>query len=98
MPVDEIAAVSGETDKVEVRVFRAADGAMLVVLWQPVEPGAQVQPARLRVRPNGAVSEAQLVDCLTCTMQEAVVEQQDGRATVDGLQVRDYPLVVRFSG
>ena len=37
------------------------------------------------------------VDCLTCTLQELVVEEQGGQSTTDGLLVSDYPLVVRFA-
>ncbi len=94
---DEVAAVSGVTDRIMVRAFRAADGSKLVALWQPAELGVAVEPVVCRLRPVGAARNPLAIDCLTCTVQELVVEQQGGQSTIDGLLVRDYPLVVRFA-
>ncbi|HJN18968.1 MAG TPA: discoidin domain-containing protein, partial [Armatimonadota bacterium] len=99
-PLDlkEIGTIAGETDKVEARAFRAVDGSRLVALWQPAEPGATAEPATIRIRPTGQAGTPVAVDCLTCTLQELNVEGQGGQSTIEGLQIRDWPIIVRMDG
>ena len=97
IPTDEVGTVAGEVENVEIHAFRAEDGSRLVALWQRVPPDENLQPAVCRIRPAGATGTAIGVDGLTCTLQELVSEDQGGDDTIEGLQVRDWPLIVRLA-
>ena len=93
-PATDLVERVDTSGRVRQEAFRGGDGATLLALWQETDVGKTARPVRCRVVLKGAAAEALGIDTIGCTLQDLKVE--DG--AIDGLLVRDYPLVVRVDG
>ena len=67
---------------------------MMVAVWDLASGGGGGKPATLSAK--GSYSRAVIVDPMTSTVAEADVSESNGESTVRGIELRPYPLVVRF--
>jgi hypothetical protein len=69
-------------------------GDLMVAVWDLASVGGGGKPATLSAK--GSYSRAVIVDPMTSTVAEADVSESNGESTVRGIELRPYPLVVRF--
>jgi hypothetical protein len=92
----EVIPASGSAE-IEGRLFSDRAGALLVALWRPVPSGDQSEAVRCDARVGGFTARAAVgMELFNGEEQELVFQQTRLGVHLDGLWVRDYPLLIRL--
>ncbi|MFB3923250.1 MAG: hypothetical protein ACE145_16130 [Terriglobia bacterium] len=86
-----------QCEEVESLLFSDRSGRLLLALWRPVRGGDQTEAAHCSVRVRGFSARSVLgFEVLNGEKQELVFQQDRHGVELDGLLVRDYPLLIRL--
>jgi hypothetical protein len=89
--------VEGAGQEIETCTL-ARPGEKVVALWQTAKPQDRCPGIPARVVVAGADLQASGFDCMNGIEQDLRVTSAHGETTVDGILVRDYPVLLRLRG
>ena len=88
---------ASQSEEIESRLFSDRAGSLLLALWRPLRSGDQSEAVLCGVRVQGFSARSALgFELFNGEKQELVFQQDRLGVHVDGLLVRDYPLLVRL--
>jgi len=88
---------TSEPEDIEARLFSDRAGGLLVALWRPIRSGDESEAVLCDVRVRGfAARRAIGFELFNGEKQDLVFQQDRLGVHLDGLLVRDYPLLIRL--